>query len=325
MSMKKREKILATLFAGALVGWGTLTSIESWFSSSATESESPASLLQRESTAMVEDVELVDQSLSRLKTTQEQSLPGDPGHAASLYQAWLMKRLEESGLKNATVTPAPPLAEENLGHRILASIEASGSESSIARFVDAFSSTPLLHRMTSIDVMPIGTDGEEWMRVSMNVEALSLTGVEREELPEPVPGSTSLETLLAAHSIFAKPQVTVPAIAAGEPSAPDVDIVETESASAPAPVQKPALRFVAAVQHGAQREAWFVETVSGESQRCLDSSRLIFGESEISVVRVDRDETILQKGTRQIVIRLGETIPEQFLQKTIEPETPAGG
>ncbi|MBL8812560.1 MAG: hypothetical protein JNM43_20520 [Planctomycetaceae bacterium] len=326
MSMKKREKILATLFAGALAGWGTLTSVESWFSSSTSESDSPTELLQRETVALTQDAELVDQSLRRLKNTQEQSLPGDPGHAASLYQAWLMKRLELSGLKNATVTPAPPIAEENLGHRILASIEASGTQTSIARFVDAFSSTPLLHRIASIDIMPTGTDDEESMRVSINVEALSLTGAERAEIPEPVAGSTSLETLLASQFVFAKPQVAVPTNVEINTTAEVVEVAAEETPPpTQAPIPKPGLRFVAAVQHGAQREAWFVETSSGDSQRCLDSSRLTFGEAEISVVRVDRDETVLQNGSKQITVRLGETVPEQFLKHATEQGAPAGG
>ncbi len=328
MSMKKREKILATLFAGVLAGWGSLSSLESWLSTGTSADESHTSVLQRETAALTQEAELVDVSLQRLKALQEQSLPGDPGKAASLYQAWLMKRLEDNGLKNATVTPAPPIVEENLGTRILASIEASGTETSIARFVDAFGSTPLLHRIASIDIMPTGTEGDDAMRVSISVEALSLAGVEKAELPEPEASSSPLATLLTSQTVFPKPRAAVPSTGDSLPLATETGVEQIPTTPAPVEeIRKPELKFVAAVQHGVDREAWFVETVSGESQRCSHSSRLTFGEMEISVVRVDREETVLQNGSRQVTVRLGETVPDHFLQSAREqgPQLPPAG
>jgi hypothetical protein len=77
--------------------------------------------------------------------------------------------------------------------------------------------------------------------------------------------------------------------------------------------RKSELRFIAAIQRGSEREAWFVETVSGESQRCRNSSLLSFGSREISVVRVAGEETVLRDGDREITVRLGDVVPEQFL------------
>lgn len=329
MSSGKREKILATLFAGTLLGWGSLTVLESSFPSSAGDEETPRALLKRETLELQHEATLVDRSLERLRSLQSESLPGDPGKAASMYQAWLMTCLNHCGLEEATVTPAPALSEENLGHRVLASIEASGTETAIARFVDIFSGTPLLHRITSIDVLPMTSMDTRNMRVSITVEALSLNGVERDQLPDPrtvlsgpdnshekTPESTrkSLESLFAARAIFVRPQTTVADVVQHDTAA-----ASAEQPPASAPVEamptarKSELRFIAAIQRGSEREAWFVETVSGESQRCRNSSLLSLGSREISVVRVAGEETVLRHGDREITVRLGDVVPEQFL------------
>ncbi len=338
MSSGKREKILATLFAGTLLGWGSLTILESSYSSGEGHQETPQAVIQRETQELQHEATLVTRSLDRLRSLQAESLPGDPGKAASMYQAWLMTCLSHCGLEEATVTPAPALAEENLGHRVLASIEASGTETAVARFIDSFSATPLLHRITSIDVLPMTSEDAQTMRVSMSVEALSLAGVEREQLPDPRTvlaeaesrsddatnqNRKSLESLFVARTIFARSKASSANVAQQHPPTP----TEQPAASAPldttTEAQKPELRFIAAIQRGADREAWFFETVSGESQRCRNSSRLLFGSHEISVVRVAGEETVLRNGSREITIRLGDVIPEQFLTNPEQTE-PSG-
>lgn len=323
MSSKKREKLLTTLFAAALLGWGGLTCFDSWSASDSDGNESLAVSLQKETVSLHNEAALVDHSLRGLRSLQDRSLPADPGQAASLYQAWLMTRLDDSGLQNVTVTPVPPIAEENLGHRILASIEATGTETAVARFVDSFSATPLLHRISSLDVAPFGADDQGTMRVSLSVEALSLKGVARNELPPPATNrDATLEALLTSHSVFAEP--VAQSVSVTEMPAPASDMVADVATSVQEPsaeTPSPALRFVAAVQRGDNREAWFVETVSGESQRCGNSSRLALGNIEVSVVRVDQEEAILHNGTREFRVKLGDLVPEQFLQNPIPPSS----
>lgn len=339
MSSGKREKILATLFAGTLLGWGFLTILEPALQPGTEDQETPRAILQRETLELQQEATLVDRSLERLRSLQAESLPGDPGKAASMYQAWLMTCLNHCGLEEATVTPAPALAEENLGHRVLASIEASGEDTAVARFIDTFSATPLLHRITSIDVMPMTSQDARDMRVSISVEALSLTGVSRDQLPDPRDAlqtshlqqddpankhGGSLAALFSSRAIFARPKVSVTGLVqqnhgAALPEAPDASVPAEPTPVAP----KPELRFIAAIQRGSDREAWFVETVSGESQRCRNSSRLSFGTREISVVRVAGDETVLRSGDREITLQLGDVVPDQFLKGLDQPE-PSG-
>ncbi|MFM7865248.1 MAG: hypothetical protein ACKPHU_13620, partial [Planctomycetaceae bacterium] len=113
-------------------------------------------------------------AVRQLRQLRSSSLPADPGKAAAVYQAWLIQQLEAAGLQTPSVSPVQAIPDEALGHRLPFSVECTGTAASIADFIDRFSSTPLLHRMTSLQVTSISMGVDDSLQMAVSIEAIAL-------------------------------------------------------------------------------------------------------------------------------------------------------
>jgi len=270
--------------------------------------------------------------LHALEDAASHSLPADPGRASALYQAWLVQQLSDSGIESASVNPSIPLTDEFLGHRIPFTIECDASAAAIATFIDRFSSTPLLHRITSLQIVNSSNGFDDHHRLAVSIEALALPAADEiEVLPQPAADAnpeTSLAALLDRHQLLLLPKPPEPEIASGaspldmaqtnpqplpEQTSPDPE--PTPSPTPPEPPRPPApryspgqsLQFIGSVLSGDTRRAWFVDRRSGDEYFAAVSEDVSVPELSVKVLAVTDDSVTVLYKAKRVRLKLGQT------------------
>ena len=267
--------------------------------------------------------------LHALEDAASHSLPADPGRASALYQAWLVQQLSESGIESASVNPSIPLTDEFLGHRIPFTIECDAPAAAIATFIDRFSATPLLHRITSLQIVNSSNGFDDHHRLAVSIEALALPAADEiQTLPQPDAAAdteTSLAALLDHHQLLLLPKPPEPEIATG---ASPVDMAQTnpqplpeqtspdpeptpppEPPRPPAPTYSPgqSLQFIGSILSGDTRRAWFVDRRSGDEYFAAVSEDVSVPELSVRVLAVTDDSVTVLYKAKRVRMKLGQT------------------
>ncbi len=122
----------------------------------------------------------------QLERWERQSLPADVSAASTLYQNWLLKAAQQTGLQHAVVTPNRAVPQEGVSCRIPFTIQAEARLGNLCDFLYAFSQRPLLHKIKEINIDSDGAVNNPDLHVTLHLEALALaTALGRTELPEP--------------------------------------------------------------------------------------------------------------------------------------------
>ncbi|MEY3459741.1 MAG: hypothetical protein RL215_2898 [Planctomycetota bacterium] len=269
--------------------------------------------------------------LDALSIAGEYSLPQDPGRASALYQAWLVEQLALSGIESPAVSPAPALPDEFLGHRLTFAIECDASANQLAQFIDRFSNTPLLHRITSLQIVNTSNGFSDLHRLAVSIEALALPNApERTQLPDPSPTQTaapSLATLLETNPLLALPEPpapdpppantsvvqgnaeTVPAQQANPNPDPEISSPPTPPPTPPKPKYSPgqSLQFVGSILSGGTRQAWFIDRRSGDEFFAPASGEVTIPDLTVKVLSVDDDNVVVLYKSKRVRLKLGQT------------------
>lgn len=259
-----------------------------------------------------------------IRETAARSLPAGPGTATALYQAWTIRQLSECGIHQASVSPGPPIPEDGTGHRIAMFVECTAPCVSIAKFLDRFHGTPLLHRITHLSVSSTSGGARDELKLSLTLEALALTvATDQLSLPDPEPHhmNTGLLSVLTGRNIFCRTEHVFPAVQGSEKESDQETPGSAEPEPAdPSPHSSTGLRFVASVWNGRHREAWFTDSETHSEQVGSAQVSIPVGHHSASVVSVtEEDVTILLEG-QQIRVRLGQLLSDgQPLQVSDQP------
>lgn len=309
MLSSPREKRLAMLFGGtiaAMVLWETVGQLL-WQPLS--EKHMQLTAAETVQSTLQDQAATIEHALRNLKQLSNHSLPADSGKASVLYQGWLIRTLAQNSIASAVVTPTPAIIETGVGHRIPFTVQCQATSQQIARFLDQFYATPLLHRLTNLDISST-TAGQSSHRVTLSIEALAFdTATEISQLP--IPGTPvdeyTLEDVFNDNDIFRRKQkmVTPPTYAAQpKPAARPV----VERPVEPKPNATDSVRFVASVWNGQQREAWFVDQRSQQESSLIATSALDFPEINGKVLLVSDDTLQLELAGKQGTLKLGQTL-----------------
>jgi len=174
--MTQREKnlglavALLLLLSGGWWAWGKYQSaIES---RQAQLDDAKQSLLDKQL-----DQRMAMATLKQLEQFQSRSLPADPQVAQLEYRAWIIEQLEQAGLNFDDVTLTENRANGDAYRTLAYSTQATGDLSEVTRFLHAFYDSSLLHKMTSLKLIPTAGDN---LNVAFTVEALAVNGSVRE-------------------------------------------------------------------------------------------------------------------------------------------------
>ncbi len=307
-----REKFLAVLFGGSIAVFGMWETVGHVLLQPLTDARAAVDAARSANATLQDQSTTVEHALRNLKQLAGHSLPADPGKASVLYQGWLIRHLEQNSIASAIVTPAPAIVEKSIGHRIPFSVQCQASTNNIAMFLDQFYATPLLHRITNLNIAN-ASDGEAIHRVTISIEALAFdTATNIDALPEPaaVTDETSLVAALSKNDIFRRKMPTQEFVPVVAPPAEQVVAEPQPPDPAAKPDPRKSIRFVASVWNGDQREAWFVDQRSKEERSVIASSELTFPDIEGRILSIDDDTLQLELQGQRCSINLGQTLSD---------------
>lgn len=103
---------------------------------------------------------------------EDQSLPRNKTLAQSEYQTWLVNLLDETKLRFKDVRPTGTASRSKSFEGLAFTVEAEGDLPAVVRFLHAFYSSNVLHKITRLHLRPASQANN--LSVSLNVEALSM-------------------------------------------------------------------------------------------------------------------------------------------------------
>jgi len=116
----------------------------------------------------------------RIEQWQTLSLPSDTETSRTLYRTWLVDLVAKTRLQNPTVDSGSPGNRYGLYRTLPFNLRARASLDQISQFLFTFTQAGHLHRISSLNLSPVGSEGQ--FEVSLSIEAVLLPGVERRQL-----------------------------------------------------------------------------------------------------------------------------------------------
>lgn len=312
----RRELVLAAIFGGVILVFGLWETVGSIILQPLSDSTAAVDAARTNLAALQDESMIIEQSLRNLKELKEKSLPSDPGTAFVMYQGWLIHQLEACSIVSPVVSPSPPIAEDSIGYRIPFVVQFDADSTSLARFLDLFHGTPLLHRITNLHVIRSANNANH--HVLLSVEVLSVEGAATiETIPDvlPIQNQTTLESAIAKNDFLGgsgatsmTSEVTTSSSDTTESPVENSDPVAETSKPEPEKLPLESIRFVASVWNGRQREAWLFDNRSKKEVTVVDASDLSLPgvEARILIVGNDSLQLVLNGETRRV--QLGQTL-----------------
>ena len=139
----------------------------------------------------------------KLAWARLKSLPITPQHAASEYQDYLGRMLEQTGLKVAGIAAGPALKVKpasqipgikEVGHLVMAfNLSATGELADLVKFMELLQKTPYEHRIKSLTIdradTSYGKNAGKTLTINMSIETLLVA--KNENMPGHPPGLDS--------------------------------------------------------------------------------------------------------------------------------------
>ena len=312
MFSNRREAVLAKTFIVCLVlGFGYDALDRFWIQPIGT-AQAEVQQAQDRNRQLQLDLQLVERAQKNLRSMRSQSLPDDTSVATLLYQEWLLERVRDARLRDAVVTPGRPIAEQDVGHRIPFTVQATAELRHIGRFLDDFYRTPVLHRITFLSVNNAGDSSSMARNLTLSLEALALEGAPLiDEIPSiqrsTIASATNLERVFARRDPFHRVRVIE--------SKPKVPVAkQTPPPAKPKPKVDPlqSTRLVASVTHNGRREAWLFDARTQREIVVTVGDDLDIAEFSARITDINSSSITFSHKEQIQVTQLGETLRESL-------------
>lgn len=232
----------------------------------------------------------------RLAEYSARALPSDPMLARSSYQEWLLELVDQHKFAATSVDASQPVPLEiksrtkkgkriRIGHRIDYSLRGQASLAKLAEFLDQFRKAGHLHKIRSLTLNPIGSEGR--LDVNLSIQVLSMESSMNES-------DVGDWTMLSEAQESLKPAA---ALVRRNPFARGF-------AKALNDVQ---LRAITTNREGII-EAWFAADARGSIKKVPAGSNIPLALHEITVVEILRDKVLVNVNQEPQWIQMGESI-----------------
>ncbi len=124
----------------------------------------------------------------------ERSLPHNLESASVVYQEYLFRCFETSGLSSTIVTGSSPITMDDIGSKIQFTVQAEATSTQIGTFLDQFFGTDLLHQINFLSMQKQGGADSNVNSFSAGVEVLVLNDSSN-SVPNLEPSSSNQTTL----------------------------------------------------------------------------------------------------------------------------------
>jgi len=312
MFKNKREKMLALCLAAFVACVFGYDAVDNLLFQPIANARAQVQAAEGKNQQLELDFQLVEHAQRNLNFVRDQSLPSDPKKASLLYQDWLLERVDDTGL-DGVVTPGRAVVEENVGHRIPFTIQATANLRQIGKFLDEFYSSPILHRITFLTINNSGNSASTSRKITVTLEALALNDApSRDSLQmsdrshRPKFSRPKLENYFARRDPFRRTTVTAsrkPAIAKKQPSVPavnpQIDSLRT-------------VRLVASIWQKGHREAWFFDSRTDKEFIVTIGEELKVADFTARVTNIDSESITLASNDQSHTTQLGQTLRESI-------------
>ncbi|MCH2213287.1 MAG: hypothetical protein MK110_18455 [Fuerstiella sp.] len=323
----KREKRLFRIFGIALAGMIAWQTVGQYVFHPITALQQKLRTATAEDRRLQRERETVYQVAAQLEEFQNQSLPSDPDTASVVYQHWLIRCLKSCQINDAMVTPGPAIPVEQAGHRIPFSVSGSATLSRIGALLDSIQTTRLLHRVTHLNIASHGNSTSGTRTLTMTLEVFAANGSENTaRLPDalPVTDGNSLQLAFSQQDFFQRQvrdaQAAVTTVSRNEPkdTEPIPNIEPTHEVPAdveptheePTPQPPESWLFAGSVLNNGIRQAWFINSSSGQDSILEANGSLHLGSSVLTVIEIHSDEAQIRLDNKQLTIAIGDVVHE---------------
>ena len=181
--MQRREQILLGGLLAAVVIWQTSSWITSFVFGPFEERSLQLNNLKKTVSEKTDKMLELARAEKALKELKAKSLPpDDPGKdkkptaldSGRSYLKWLEDLAHLCGFESLRVTPGGQTPKDNVYISVVVKIEAEARFDQLARFLDLFYRTQLVHRISTMNVSTKISEGDPTLKVHLDVEGLVL-------------------------------------------------------------------------------------------------------------------------------------------------------
>ncbi|NOY42254.1 MAG: hypothetical protein GXP26_10505 [Planctomycetes bacterium] len=239
---------------------------------------------------------------SRLSELGRLSLPTDTDIAVTLYETWLREQLGNSGLEVDDLSSKTGAGPHKRAQKIIFTVNAKGTLAELSSFLYGFYQAGHLHRISETSLMP--EEGEDSLKITLAIEALSLDNCKREDSLTDRPSKAKLEPLekiqvdIVSRDIFT---VYNPP-AATQTASTQLSIAEDAIA---------AQAFITSMTYG--QGGWRMSVRmkdTGKIQFFREGDPIKFGSFAGNITKLDGRRAVVTIGNEQMQVRLGKSLSQ---------------
>ncbi len=250
-----------------------------------------AARVQKQIDAKEKQLATVHRAQRALKNWRARSLPSDPEVARSLYQAWLLKAVDDVGLSDTSIDSGSPATKRGKYQSLAFSVRGRGTLAQLTELLYKFYNAGHLHQLGSLGIMPV--PGSDELDISLSVEALALFGADRNDR------LCSLRSNKLASDSLDDYQVIV-----------DRNLFSI--GGAPNAAEHTVLTAVTSSRLDGQDRlvAWFDLRTQGETVRLAEGDSLVLDRFEAQVVEISGSDVIVEMTGERWLLTIGESLAD---------------
>ncbi|MBX3438432.1 MAG: hypothetical protein KF861_13150 [Planctomycetaceae bacterium] len=282
------------LLLGALLAIGAVRAGD-WVLTAAVQG--PLDERRARTSQLEEEVEKLERVLAqgrragqKIQTWQEQSLPADTEVARTLYRSWLLERIEAAKLQSATVDSGSPTSRGGSARALPFTMRARGTLDQITRFLFDFSQAAQLHRIQSLDLNPVGGNGQ--FDIALGIEALTVPGTKRTTLNDSVTNTSLASANLTDYQVISRRNIFGVGSQLMDP-----------------------LRntFVTAItKSNGEPQVWFTLRVSDEVRKLRQGDVLAVEDFEGTIAEILPRDVVIDSHGERWLLSVGENLADRF-------------
>lgn len=294
--MTPRMKWLLLACGGIFGLYGADSTYRSWVEQPHQELTARLDALQTDLNESKQQQMVAQKVGRRLEEYSQRALPADPQLARSLYQEWLLDLVDRHQWTAASIDAAQPVPIEirsrtkkgkrvRVGYRIDYSLRSQASLAKFAALLDDFRTSGHLHKIKSLAINPIGSEGR--LDANLTIQVLCLEAASHEStlgdwsmLPDAREGLKPA-TGFVRRNLFAR----------GFAKA----------------LQEMAFKAIT-VNRAGITEAWFTTDNRGTIAKVPAGKNIPVALHDVSVVEILNDRALVQLNDDSYWVRLGQTI-----------------
>ena len=308
--MKDNERKLAIVLGAVVLGL-VLFFGYSYYSGSVENRLAKIDEISSKLRAKKQEVAETIKATKKVNEYEARSLPPDPALSRSLYQHWLLTKVQEAGLRDQVVSPTGQRPVGDVYVQQTFTVNGKGRYEQVVKLLDDIYRVDLLHRVSRLSLKPV-KDSKD-LEMSLTVDAVSVrTAPEASELHTRPAQRLKLDSLekyqlsIVGRNIFAPPNRAPRIAGAGRQRGTtnrSVDIAV--KASDPDPLDSVKLELTKAPREAGAR---------------LDSSGKLSwtpkkaGEYEFEIAAMD-DNFPPRVSTEKLVITVTDPPPERVVER----------